>query len=314
MKNKSAAKLTAAAMAVILAAGTLAGCGSSSESADTEEAAEETTDGEEDEAETAEDEDAEETEEVEEADEAVTVYVGTAGTIPPFTYTDDDENLIGYDIDLIRAIFDEIPGYEVEIEATEFASILAGLDAGIYQIGACNFAYNEERAAKYIYSDPIFENQFVIAVRSDNDDINSWEDMAGKTTEVGSSGNYATALENWNDANPDEQVILNYSENDLANTLANVESGKYDFQLIDKTTLQTYIDEYGFDLKSIDLTEEESELIGANPYSYYLVENTEEGETLVEILNEGIAAVIENGTAAEISETYFGGNFVPEAE
>lgn len=249
-----------------------------------------------------------------ESAEKTVIKVGTAGSIPPFTYMDDNDELIGYDVDLLRAIFEKLPQYDLEFEATEFASITIGLDTGLYKIGACNFAYNDERAAKYIYSDPIFENQFVIAVQADNDTITSWDDIAGKTTEVGSGSNYATALEKWNESNPDAMADLNYTESDLATILSNVESGKFDFQLIDRTTLGSYNEEYGFNLKAIDLTDEQSGLIGTSPYSYYLLENTEEGEKLAEELNQALAEVIADGTAEEICQQYFNGNFVPNQD
>jgi polar amino acid transport system substrate-binding protein len=286
MKNHIMRKILATILMLTVAMGLLTGCGSSS----TEKSSSA------------------------DSDEKTVIKVGTAGTIAPFTYTDKDGNLIGYDVELLKAIFEKLPQYELKFESTEFQSITAGLDSGLYQIGACNFAYNDLRAEKYIYSDPIFENQFVIAVKNDNNEINSWEDIVGKTTEVGSGSNYATALEKWNEENPDKQVKLNYSENDLANTLGNVDSGKYDFQLIDKTTLKNYNQEFGYNLKSIDLTKEQSELIGSNPYSYYLVEKTSDGEKLAEELNGALAEIIADGTAAKISEKYFEGNYVPSAK
>ncbi len=53
---------------------------------------------------------------------------------------------------------------KLSFKKTEFPSVLAGLDSGMYQLGANNFAANKERQEKYIYSDPIIANQFVIAV------------------------------------------------------------------------------------------------------------------------------------------------------
>lgn len=282
MKNSRIKKIVTTALISVLTLGVLTGCGSKDSGKD--------------------------------EDKKTVIKVGTAGTIAPFTYTDKDGNLVGYDVELLKAVFEKLPQYELEFESTEFTSIAAGLDSGLYKIGACNFAYNETRAKKYIYSDPIFENQFVIAIKGSNTKITKWEDIVGKTTEVSSGSNYATALEQWNEANPDKKVELNYSENDLANTLGNVDSGKYDFQLIDKTTLKNYIEEFGYDMKAIDLTKEQSELIGSNPYSYYLLEKTADGEKLAEEVNKALAEVIADGTAGKISEKYFEGNYVPSAE
>jgi polar amino acid transport system substrate-binding protein len=172
---------------------------------------------------------------------------------------------------------------------------------------------NDERKQKYIYTDPIFKNQFVIAVAADRADINSFQDLQGKTTEVQPGVNYTTALENYNKEHPDNPVKLNYSEAEMLPVLQNVESGKYDFQLIDGPMLQTYIDEFGLKLKAIDLTDEETQLIGS-PYSYLLVSKGPNGEKLASDIDGALAKLIKDGTIREISVKYFGNDYSPKAE
>lgn len=239
------------------------------------------------------------------------IVVGTSGSPKPFTFVDERNELTGYDIEVVKAIFDELPDYEVTFEKTEFTSVLAGLDTNRYQIGANNFAMNDERKEKYIYSDPIFKNQYVIAVSEKVNGIESFADLNGKSTEVSPGLNYATALENYNKENSENQVKIDYSETELLNVLQNVESGKYDFQIIDKAMGQQFIDEHQLKLKLIDLSEEDSERIGT-PYSYLLLSKTEEGEKLVEQVNEALKKVIDNGKVSEISEQFLGGDFAPK--
>lgn len=239
------------------------------------------------------------------------ISVGTSGAPKPFSYVGEDGELTGYDIEVVKAIFEELPEYSVTFENTEFTSVLSGLDTNRYQIGANNFALNDERQEKYIYSDPIFENQYVIAVPEDNETIQSFDDLAGLTTEVSPGLNYATALENYNEENPDNQVTINYSEAELLNVLQNVDSGRYDFQLIDKTMGQQFIDEHNLNLKLIDLSEEDSERIGT-PYSYLLLSRSETGEELVDEVNAAIQTLIEDGTLSQISEEFLGDDFAPK--
>lgn len=239
------------------------------------------------------------------------ISVGTSGAPKPFSYVDEDGELTGYDIEVVKAIFEELPEYSVTFENTEFTSVLSGLDTNRYQIGANNFALNDERQEKYIYSDPIFENQYVIAVPEDNETIQSFDDLAGLTTEVSPGLNYATALENYNEENPDNQVTINYSEAELLNVLQNVDSGRYDFQLIDKTMGQQFIEEHNLNLKLIDLSEEDSERIGT-PYSYLLLSRSETGEELVDEVNAAIQTLIEDGTLSQISEEFLGDDFAPK--
>lgn len=197
------------------------------------------------------------------------IVIATGGMPKPFSYVNDKNEIEGYDIDVVKAVFKELPQYEIAFEKTEFASIFAGLDSDRYQIGANNFAMNETRKEKYIYTKPIFKNQFVIAVAENRSDINSFADLQGRSTEVQPGVNYTTALENYNKDHSDKPVKLIYTKAELVQVLQNVESGKSDFQLIDAAMLSNYIKEFGLKIKVIKLSDEDTKLIGA-PYSYLL--------------------------------------------
>ncbi|AGF55168.1 transporter substrate-binding domain-containing protein [Clostridium saccharoperbutylacetonicum] len=240
------------------------------------------------------------------------ITIATGGMPKPFSYVDSSNNVAGYDIDVVKAIFEKLPQYDISFEKTEFTSIFAGLDSGRYQIGANNFAMNEQRKQKYIYSDPIFQNQYVIAVASDNKDINSFKDLLGKKTEVNTGTNYATALENYNKNHSDKPVVINYTDADILPTLQHIESGQFDFQLIDAAMLKQYIDQYGLKIKTIKLTKEDSDLIGT-PYSYLLIGKGAEGEELTKDVNKALAEVVKDGKIKEISEKYFKDDFSPKS-
>lgn len=239
------------------------------------------------------------------------IVVGTSGAPKPFTFVNDKNELTGYDIDVAKAVFKELPQYEASFEKTEFPSVLAGLDSDRYQVGANNFAMNAKRKEKYIYTDPIFKNQYVIAVASNRTDINSFKDLQGKTSEVTAGVNYTTALENYNKDHSDNPVKLKYTEADLVPILQNVESGKYDFQLIDAAMLQNFINEYKLKLKVVKLTDEETKLIGT-PYSYFLISKGANGEQLAKDINGALAKLTKDGTIGKISEKYFGSDFSPK--
>ncbi|MCM3039970.1 transporter substrate-binding domain-containing protein [Paenibacillus motobuensis] len=243
----------------------------------------------------------------------ITVNIATGGSPRPFSYVNDNNEIDGYDIQIVKAIFEGLPQYKINIEKTEFPSIFAGLDSDRYQIGANNFASNAERKEKYIYSDPIFKNQFVIAVAESRDDIKTFADLEGKKTMVSPSVNYTVALENYNKDHAKTPVILNYSEAELVTVLQNVESGADDFNLIDAAMLQLYIKEYGLKLKAIPLSQEDSDRIGV-PYSYLILSKGKNSEQLTKDVNERIKALIQDGTISKISEKYLNGDFAPDVQ
>lgn len=241
----------------------------------------------------------------------VNIIIATSANPRPFTYFDKNNKLVGYDIDIARAVFSHLPQYHVSFTTTEFPSILAGLDSDRFQVGANNFAENKQRKEKYIFTRPIFENQFVIAISQKNDSIHSLKDLLGKSTEVNTGVNFTTALEKYNQEHKDNPVNLKYTEADLLPILQNVESGSADFQLIDKSMLEQYISEYNLKLKAIPLSKEESTLIGA-PYSYFLVAKGKKGEILTNEINAQLQKLIADGTLTAISQKYFHGDYAPK--
>ena len=238
------------------------------------------------------------------------ITIATSGAPSPFTTINDEGDLTGYDIDVVKAIFAKLPQYEINFEITEFPSVLAGLDSQRYQVGANNYAMNEKRKEKYFYSDPIFKNQYVIAVAKNNNNINSFYDLNGMSTEVTPGLNYATALETYNQQNANNPVKIVYSEADLLPVLQHVESGQYDFQLIDKAMLSQFISEHHLNLKIIELSKEDEDRI-ASPFSYLLISKSAKGEQLTQDINDGIQKIISSGELSQISQRYFGADYSP---
>lgn len=246
---------------------------------------------------------------------AKTVVAATGGMPRPFSYVDESGKTTGHNIELIEAVFARLPQYRLQIEVTDFPSIFAGLDAGRYQIGVNNFAENEERKQKYIFSDPIFKNRYVAAVAATDTrlggQITTFFDLAGLTTanQIGING--ATAIENHNKANPNHKIIQTYSDADLAVQLREVESGKFDFNLIDKPLFEYYQREFGFNLRGVELSAEVSDGLMKTPFSYFIIGKG--NDALVADINRALKEVILDGTSKRINEKYFGSDYSPEA-
>ena len=244
--------------------------------------------------------------------EPVTIYAATGGAPKPFTFVDSTNQLTGHNIELIKAIFDRLPQYKLEIEVTDFPSIFAGLDSDRYQIGVNNFAKNEKRKEKYLFTDPIFANEYVAVFAKDNkkaESINTWEDLSGLKTISQSGINITTALENYNAANPQKAINIEYSEEDLVLQIQDVEAGKYDFVLMDKPMFEYYEKEFNFNVTGVSISSDVAKDLMEEPYSYLIV--SKGNEKLVEDLNQALKEVIEDGTSKEINLKWFGSDYSP---
>ena len=76
--------------------------------------------------------------------------------------------------------------------------------------------------------------------------------------------------------------------------------------------LKGYIEEHGLKLKTIQLSKEDSDLIGT-PYSYLLIGKGADGEALSKDVNKALSEVITEGKVKAISEKYFKEDFTPKS-
>ena len=221
-------------------------------------------------------------------------------------------NFKGYDIDLVKAIFKDSDKYEVKFVTTPFDSILTGVDSGRYQIAANDFNYNEERAQKYAFSDPISRSNYAIT-SAEGTKYTSLDDLSGKTTEVLPGSNYAQLLENWNHANADKTPItINYasSSTGLSTRIQHIQEGKIDFILYDAISSEYIVKEQGYKLAVNKIKDD----IGmkTDGLEYLLFSNDKRGKELKTFVNKRIKELKKDGTLAKLSKEYFGGDYVSD--
>lgn len=231
------------------------------------------------------------------------VTLATVGTTRPFSYEDDKGNLTGYDIEVAKAVFEGSDKYEVTYQKTEWSSIFTGLDSDKFQMGANNISYTEERANKYLYSNPIASNPSVLVVQKGSD-IKTYDDIAGKTTQVVQGTTSAAQLEAFNEKNSDKPVELNYTNENITTMLRNVNEGKFDFKIFDKIAVNSIIKSQGLDnVEVIELPSDQQ------PYVYMIF--GQDQKDLQAFVNKRIKELYEDGTLEKLSQEYLEGSYLP---
>ncbi|MGN0393807.1 MAG: transporter substrate-binding domain-containing protein [Coprococcus sp.] len=245
------------------------------------------------------------------------IHAVTGGSPKPYITIDEDGNYSGYDIEVLQAVFDRLPQYELDLQTAEFDAIFAGLTAGNYQIAVNNFSYREERAESYYYSYPYDDIKYVFIQRKGDEPLTSLKDAAerGYKIEAGAGVNVTNAIEQWNAENPDSQIEIIYTEADLSVVFEHIQDGTSDFRIDDLPIYKSYVDEFNFDgLQSNELSAEETAKIATALDAYFLFPKTEEGAALREDVNRVLKELREDGTLSELSQKYFGADQVPAAE
>lgn len=117
------------------------------------------------------------------------IKVATDATFAPFEYTDDDGNLVGFDVDLMNAIAEKA-GIEFEWVNVPFDSVLAGLSECQYDAAIAAISISDERKQSMLFSTPYLDAGLVVVVNKETTDIAGIDDLAGKSVaaQLGTTG------------------------------------------------------------------------------------------------------------------------------
>lgn len=222
--------------------------------------------------------------------------VGIEGTYPPYTYHDDNGELVGYDIELAKAIAEKL-GAEAEFVEASWDSLLAGVDSGRFDTVINNVSVTEERAEKYDFSDPYLYMGLLVVVKDDNDSIHSIEDFDGKIVANNATNAYATQL------NEQGATILPIDTADDAASM--VLTGRADFTTFGPAVYNDYLTQHpDAALKvAFEMTD---------PLDKAAVPVRKGEQRLLDAINEALTELRDDGTLAELSERYFGADYTQE--
>lgn len=246
---------------------------------------------------------------VEEAQGPTKIVCGTTTGYYPFVFSDEGEDIKGYDIELIKAVFDKLPQYELEFALNDWDAILTGLDSGLYQISTECIFYSEERAEKYLFSEPIFYDPVVAVTPSDYKDVHTFNDIAGESVPAGAGSIWAIAIEKYNNDYPDEQLNIDYAETDFFQVFSSAEAGNK-ILLTDYGMAAGITSEADFNVRVQPIDADFLDKYMDSSYTYFLMSKYGDASTqLQKDVNAALAEVIADGTASELSKKYFGDDF-----
>ena len=227
-----------------------------------------------------------------------TITVAMEGTWAPWTYHDEDDNLVGYDVEVATKIAEKL-GVEPQFIEGEWDGLLAGLDAGRYDIMVNGVDITPERAEKYDFSTPYAFNRTAVITTKDNDSINTLEDLNGKNTANTISSTYAQLAEQYG--------ATVTGVDDLNQTFELLLSGRIDATLNAEMTYYDYLKEHpDANAKIAVLTDDANEV--AIP-----MRKGDETATLRTAIDAAIDELRADGTLKELSEKYFGADISSES-
>lgn len=226
--------------------------------------------------------------------------VGTSGQTKPLDYFNENNELVGVEIDILKEIENRLEDVTFKYDITEFASLFAGLDSGQFDLVCNNLGENAERREKFLFSlYPYVVTHNVIITQTEAPDNVTVGDLAGKTFGVVAASPQSMFLEKWNESHPDQKVIIKYVESDPSNIIRDVYYGRLDATIYSTTYVNDVQKNYGIQLKTHPIENEDAIRL---PGSYYIFrkDNLELRQRMDEVLAEMRA----DGTLAAISQKY----------
>ena len=219
------------------------------------------------------------------------IVIATEGDWAPWTYHDESNALVGFDVELGRKLAEYI-GVEARFEETNWDAILAGVDSGRFDIACNGVSVTEERSKKYDFSVPYVYSKTVLVVRGDNDAIRSFEDLKGKKTANTISSIFAGIAESYG------ATVVGVEA--LVDTIQQVLQGRVDATMNSRMTINDYLT--GHPDANLKIVDETGGDVVAVP-----VRKGEDAASLLALINEALESLRADGTLSELSIRYFGG-------
>ncbi|MBR5180765.1 MAG: basic amino acid ABC transporter substrate-binding protein [Clostridiales bacterium] len=219
------------------------------------------------------------------------LIMATNATFPPYEYHDGDK-IVGIDAEIAKAIADKL-GLELVIEDVAFDSIIAGVQAGKYDIGCAGMTVTEDRLKSVNFSTSYATGIQSIIVK-EGSDIKTIDDLIKGKYKVGvQSGTtgdiYMSDAEN---GGVGEERIDRYNNgNDAVVALL---AGKIDAICIDNEPAKAYVAaNKGLSILETPFTEEK-----------YAIAISKDNEALLTAINKALDELTKDGTIAKIVEKY----------
>lgn len=223
------------------------------------------------------------------------LILGLDDAFPPMGFRDDADNIVGFDVDLAKAVCDKL-GVELVLQPIEWDAKEQELSTKNIDCIWNGFSVTPEREENLTMSKPYMTNNISLVVTNASE-VTNMAGMAGKKLAVQSGSSAEETLNS--DENKDFKDSLGKVNpfGDYVTALMDLETGNSDAVLMDSIVANYMITEGGKDFKVLD------ETLLADQYAI----GFRKGEVaLCEAVENALKELKKDGTVEELSTKWFG--------
>jgi len=222
-------------------------------------------------------------------EEITKLVVGSDATYAPMEYIDDSGEIVGIDIDIIDAIAEEL-GIELEVKNIGWEPLFPALKNGEIDFAVSSITITEERQKEFDFTEPYYEAKQVILVPEDSD-ISGLADLEDKrvTVQINTTGHIAMQ-EFVGETNPN--IVASET---MPIAIQEMLNGNAEASVGDNSTVNEYL-KNNPDAKVKVIEDDDS-----FEKEFYGLMVQKGNVEVLELLDEGIKAVKENGKLKEIT-------------
>jgi polar amino acid transport system substrate-binding protein len=228
------------------------------------------------------------------------IRIATEGAYPPFNSIAADGSLVGFDVDIAKALCDKMKA-KCTYVAQDWDGIIPALLAGKYDAIVASMSITEERKKKVAFTNKYYQTPpSFVAPKNTKITAFTPEGLKGKVIGGQSSTTHANYLDEV--IKPAGGEVKLYGTQDEAN--ADLVAGRLDAVLADKIVLSEWLKkpeaaccEMKADLDAVAL----SKIFGDGAG----ISMRQEDKDLLEMFNKALAEIIADGTYKTINDKYF---------
>lgn len=138
-----------------------------------------------------------------------TIRFATESNFKPFSYLDNQGNVVGFEIDLVNALCKQMQA-DCKIESMDWDGLIPALNADKYDAIIAGMSVTPERTQVVDFTDPYFNNKLVL-IGKKGVDIDT-KDLTGKTIAT----QQATLASQWLSTNQPNATVKAYDKQDSA--------------------------------------------------------------------------------------------------